>query len=416
MKNYTCLGCGSILSKPVPLCPECETDKACRAKALEEMRAQAPPSLNQFTPIAPDDRSNVETYIEPPREDSPQEVSREDDQYQTFEELYNIAWSKYGLPVLNWENQVGEEEAINHKLKLVSLELEKQKAKAKEKGDYPKLIKLKFEHNYLDKRLIDWENGGPNPFNNLPETGWYSLAELIENISPIFAFIDFWWNREPFLIHILERRIEQRMEQLISDSIEIPKSQRTSFAYHNLINNNFKHITQLFEGELFGRDLMNGLLANVQWGEIYLSELGQLLKEDELFKKLGVVDGYFKTIMEAPCRSMSYMFKLIAWDRVWLSCPWIMEFACDNDFSQELADACQGKPGCLRKKDIEKLIKGKKDAQFLYDRFFCGKDIGDFKTLIYEFFDKAESFPADYEGSYRDPGEFRKLLIRNLRQ
>lgn len=413
MKINSCLVCGAILSKPAPLCPECETDEACRAKALEEMYAQASPPLKES--VAPDNSPHVETYIEPPKEDSHKELSREDAQYQSLDELYNIAWSKYGLPVANWEKQVGEEEAINHKVELVSLELEQRKAKAKEKGDYPELIKLKFEHNYLDKRLIDWENGGPDPFNDFPEIGWYSLAELIENISPIFSFIEFWWNREPFLIHILERRVKQRMEQLISDSIEIPKNQRTSFAYHNLINKNFRSITQLFEGGLFGRDLNNGLLANVQWEQIYLSEIGQLLKEDKLFKKLGVVNGYFKCIIEAPCRSISYMFKLISWDRLWLSCPWIIEFACDNDFSQELGDACKGKPGCLRKKDQEELIAGKKDAQFVYDRFFCGQDLGDFKTPINEFLDKAESFPADYEGSYGDSWEFRKFLIRNLR-
>jgi hypothetical protein len=413
MEIHSCPVCGAILPKPEHPCSECEAEKVARARALEEMYAQASLPLNES--VAPDNPPHMETYIEPPREDSHQELSREDDQYQSLDELYNIAWSKYGLPVANWENQVGKEEAINHKVELVSIELEQRKTKAKKKGDYPELIKLKFEHYYLDKRLIDWENDGPDPFNDFPGTGWYSLDELIENLLPIFAFIGFWWNREPFLIHIIERRIEQRMEQLISDSIEIPKNQRTVRAYHNLINDNFKHITQLFEEGLFGRDLTNGLLANVQWGQIYLSEIGQLLNEDELFKKLGVVDGYFKTIMEAPCRSISYMFKLIAWDRAWLSCPWIINYACDNDFSQELAVACKGKSGCLRKKDQKELITGKKDAQFLYDRFFCGQDVGDFKTPINEFLDKAESFPADYEGSYRDPWEFRKFLIRNLR-
>jgi hypothetical protein len=407
---HSCPVCGAILTKPLHPCPECEAEKAARAKALAEMYAQASPPLNQFPPIAPDDPPHVETYIEPPREDSQKELSREDDQYQTLEELYNIAWSKYGLPVSNWENQVGEKEAVYHKVNLVSQELEKRKVRAKEKWDYPELIKLKFEHNYLDERFKDWENGGPDPFCDLPEKELYSVAEVIESLSLILAFIGFWWNREPFLIHIIERRVDQRIEQLISDSIEIPKHQRTASAYSDFINLNYKHVTQLFEG-----DITNGLLANVQWGEIYLSEIEQLLREDKLFKKRGVDDGYFKTIVEAPCSKISYMFKLITWDRIWLSCPWIKEFACDNDFSKELADACQGKPGCLRKKDIEELIKGKRDAQFLYDRFFCGKDVGDFKTLIYDFFDKAESFPADYEGSYRDPGEFRKFLIRNLR-
>lgn len=394
---FSCPVCGALLTEPAPPCPQCELMESAKARGLD------------IGPWPPNNPPQVKTCIAPQANIDP---PREDGLIQTFEELYNVAWARYGLPVSNWENQIDEKEAIYHKVGMVSWELDKRKKLAKEKGDYPGFIQLRYEHNYLDMRLIDWENGGPDPFLDLPEEGWVSLGVVMENCTPIFEFINFWWEKEPFLLFILENRVEQRMDRLISDSIEIPKNERTSFAYNNFINTKFKEQSQLFEG-----DITNGLLANAQWGDIYESEIIQLLLENEDFKKIKK-DGYFLTIIKATSKDLPSIFKLIAWDRTWLTCRWIQEIitknAYDNDFNQSLADNCSGKPGCLKKIKKE-LIQVKKDSQFLYDRFFCGKDIVSIKKEMYEFINMAESFPDTYQGPYKDREDFRKFLIRNLR-
>ena len=366
---FSCPICGNLLQEPASPCPMCELMESAKARGLE------------IGPWPPDNPPQVETYIEPARCAWPKITSREETYIEpplehglikSFDDLYNVAWARYGIPVLNWENQMPEKDAIDHKVDLVALELEKMKALAKEKGDYPQLVRLKYMHNYLDMRLIEWENGGPDPFMDLSEQS-DSLEKFIEDLSPLFEFIDFWWDREPFLLYILENRVDQRIDRLISNSIDYPKNERTAKGYHNSINKYCKQPKLIFEG-----DIASGMLANVQWWQIYLSEAIQLIKENEAFKKIEIIDkkGYFLTINQAQSRGFS-IFKLIEWDRTWLACPWIGDTitknAYDSNFNKKLAEVCHGKPKCLPKIKKE-LIQVKKDSQFIYDRFFCGDE------------------------------------------
>jgi hypothetical protein len=285
---FSCPICGALLTKPAPPCPQCELMESAKARGID------------IGPWPPNNPPQVKTCIAPQANMDPPCEDGIIQSIEDLENLYNLAWATYGSS--------DGKEAIYHKVALAAWELDKRKGLAKEKGDYPGWIRLKYEHNYLDKRLIDWENGGPDPFIDLPGEG-NSLGEVIESLSPIFEFINFWWEKEPFLLFILENRVEQRMDRLISDSIEIPKNQRTSSAYRGFINRLFKQHTQLYEG-----DITNGLLANVQWGIIYLSEVFHISIENNAFKANHKKDknGYFLTINKAQGGDFSAIFNLMA--------------------------------------------------------------------------------------------------------
>ena len=176
---FSCPICGTFLTKPAPPCPQCELMESAKARGLE------------IGPWPPNNPGQVETYVEPPRYETQLPPPPEDNLIHSFEGLFNVAWAAYGPPVLGWADQLDEKEIIYLKVALVVIELEKRKRLAKEKVDYHGLIRLRYEHNYLDMRLIIWENGGPDPFKELPEEGLDSLGRVIESLSEIFEFINF---------------------------------------------------------------------------------------------------------------------------------------------------------------------------------------------------------------------------------
>jgi hypothetical protein len=399
VEYYSCPICGVLLKEPAPPCPQCELIKSAKAKGID---------IGPWEQIDHAD-ATVQTYIEPSRGQTHIEPPQEAGIIKSLEDLHSAAIAAYESIYLKSENQ---RDAISLKVDMAALDLEEKKRLAKETGDYPKLIRLKYEHNYLDMRLIEWENGGPDPFMDLSEEG-DSLEKFIESLSPLFEFIDFWWEKEPFLLYILQNRVDQRIERLISDSIDIPKNERTSAPYYNFINKYCKQPKLLFKG-----DIANGMLANVQWWQIYLSEAVQLIKENGDFKKIDK-NGYFLTINKAQSRDFT-IFKLIEWDRTWLVCPWIQEiitkYAYDYNFYQRLGDTCKGKPKCLTKIDKKELSQVKKDSQFIYDRFFCGDERKHWMKMLFEFIEESKSFPDSYESAYRDYENWRKFLARNLRE
>ena len=86
-------------------------------------------------------------------------------------------------------------------------------------------------------------NGGPAPYPiKAPPDGWPVLEEFENQFKHIFRVIDSWWEDEPFMIEILNNRINKRMNNLINCSIDIPKKDLTSMPYNEFLDNYFSKV------------------------------------------------------------------------------------------------------------------------------------------------------------------------------
>ncbi|HUV59151.1 MAG TPA: hypothetical protein VMW09_03460 [Desulfatiglandales bacterium] len=315
--------------------------------------------------------------------------------------------------------------------------LELAKNNARELKDITKLIRLQLLHYYLDMRVLEWERGGSRPLDDQPSGGLSNADDFFLIFESTLKLIDGWHKDEPFMLEILDNRINQRMQRIAHKALTIPKDKRTAEAYKNLLstlnnnkseNSNLVSITPkemlqkpFLKDVLHSDDQLEIVFVNMIWIYIFLSETDHLfISEEKRFMEKHRKKTLLSTILEARNGKLNRLIELIAWDNMWFYCPWVkktMESNWNNrNFHDELRLACYKKvPGCMaeRQHPPETLKQVLDDSGFIYDRFFCNRvDFNKTAKLIFEFVDKAESF-KDYEKSYKyDLDSFKKLLKR----
>jgi len=77
-----------------------------------------------------------------------------------------------------------------------------------------------------------------------------------------------------------------------------------------------------------------------------------------------------------------------------------------RDFTDRLADACEGKPGISQNLPRKHLRQAVEVARFLADRFSAGA------RTIYGFLEQSGLFDDKDDHGYADPQAFRKFLER----
>ena len=132
------------------------------------------------------------------------------------------------------ESKTGMVEEI--RITLTANEIDSNKKILNGEGDLPGLFRLNLRHSYLDMRVIAWEAGGPAPFSENPPNGWPVVEEFENQFEQILRVIDSWWQDEPFMIEILNERINKRMNNLINSSIYIPVNSLYSKSYDDFID------------------------------------------------------------------------------------------------------------------------------------------------------------------------------------
>ena len=139
-------------------------------------------------------------------------------------------------------------------------------------------------------RVIAWETGGPAPISENPPSGWPLEDEFVHQFDHIFKVIDSWWQDEPFMIEILNNRINKRMHDLRNSSIDIPKNEFFSKPYDGFLDDliNKKEKREDLTQEIMLKrilpplppDVQRGSLANSQWPWIFKSEAKILLIDE----------------------------------------------------------------------------------------------------------------------------------------
>ena len=321
------------------------------------------------------------------------------------------------------ETKTGMVEEI--KIALAANEIDNNKNLLNVAGNLPGLFRLNLKHAYLDMRVIAWETGGPAPFSETPPNEWAILEEFENRFNHIFRVIDSWWEDEPFMIEILNNRINKRMNNLINSSIDIPKKDLTSMPYNEYLDSFLGRVERRKEltpeimlerplQPVFPLDVHRGLLANTRWPWIFASE-AQILFIDEckLFKKKNRKTSLFLTIVKARGGDLTALKKIIAWDYAWLTCPWVSELIrsqpYDFDIQEMLENGLTGRPGYFNRKQrpSEKASQKENWMQFLHDRFGAKlRDINKFFENV--FHDKDEDGRQNYENIKK----FRKKRLR----
>ncbi len=286
--------------------------------------------------------------------------------------------------------------------------------------DLPGLFRIKLKDSYLAMRSLAWQAGGPGPLSKKTPTGWPSEEEFVQQSDHIFKVIDLWWQDEPFIIEILNSRINQRMDTLVKSSIEIP--QKHSTAYNDFVDSlNIGQKKERLTQERMLRNVLPPLpinilraaLANNMWPWVFASEARILfIEEDKAFKKQNRQETLFSTIIKARGGDIAAFRNILAWDYAWMTCSWVKELvekrSYDFDFCEALKDAFSNRPGYfhITQKPTEKIFEQVNVMQFLHDRFRAKlKDIS-------KFFENA--FTEKYGD--QDYENIKKLRKRHLRK
>ena len=321
------------------------------------------------------------------------------------------------------ESKTGMVEEI--RITLTANEIDSNKKILNGEGDLPGLFRLNLRHSYLDMRVIAWEAGGPAPFSENPPNGWPVVEEFENQFEQILRVIDSWWQDEPFMIEILNERINKRMNNLINSSIYIPVNSLYSKSYDDFIDklvNGEKKKNEL-TAEIMLRRLLpsfpldneRGLLATSRWPWIFASEARILfIEECKLFEEENRKTSLFLTIAKARGGDLIALRKIIAWDYAWITCPWVIELIrsrpYDFDIHEMLGNGLTGRPGYFKRKQrpSEKAFEEENLMQFLHDRFSAKlKDIDKFFENIFN--DKYEDGRQNYEN-------IKKLRKNRLRK
>jgi len=322
------------------------------------------------------------------------------------------------------ESQTGNVEEI--RIALTSNELDHNKYLANKAGDLPGLFRLELKHAYLDMRVIAWENGGPEPCSEAPSDNLPGLEKFEDQFKHILKVIDLWWEDEPFMIEILNNRINKRMANLRNGSIDIPKNDLTAKAYDDFLDNLITKRQAKPQEELTSEimlrriqppmplDMVRGTLASGQWPWIFASEARILLiEENKLFEEENRKVSLSLTIDNAREGDLTALKKLVAWDYAWITCPWVSELIrtqpYDFDIQEMMKDALSGRPGYFtrKQKPDEQAVEQENLMQFLYDRFRADlKDTDKFFEKVYN--DKFE----DSRQGYENIKKFRKAHLR----
>lgn len=251
------------------------------------------------------------------------------------------------------------------------------------------------------------------------------LRNLKNQFQHIFKVIDSWWEDEPFMIVILNNRINKRMDNLMNSSIDIPKNELTSIGYSEFLDS---YITQKERKEEITSEIMlkrplpslpieeqRGSLANSRWPWVFASEARILfIEEYKYFEKKNRQASLFLTIVKARSGDLKALQKIIAWDYAWITCPWLSELIrsqpYDFDIHEMLKDALSGRPGYFKRKQrpSEKTSEEVNLMQFLHDRF--GARLRD----IDKFFENV--FNDRYEDGRQDYENIKKLRKKHLRK
>jgi hypothetical protein len=289
------------------------------------------------------------------------------------------------------ESKTGMVEEIKNAL--AANEFDRIKDLLTRNGDLPGLFRIKLKDSYLSMRVLAWEAGGPGPLSKESPTGWPSEEEFVHQSDRIFRVIDSWWQDEPFTIEILNNRIDQRMDNLVNSSIEIP--QKHSAAYNDFLDSlNIGKKKEKLTTERMLRnvlpplpiDILRASLANNMWPWVFASEARILfIEEDKAFNKQNYQETLLLTVIKARGGDLTALRNIIAWNYVWMTCPWVKELvnkrSYDFDFCEMLKDALSNRPGYfhITQKPTEKIIEQVNVMQFLHDRFRAKlKDIDKF--------------------------------------
>lgn len=301
------------------------------------------------------------------------------------------------------ESKTGMVEEI--RIALAANEFDSKKELLNRKGDLPGLFRLNLKHSYLDMRVIAWENGGPAPISENTPSGWPSEDEFVHQFDHIFKVIDSWWKDEPFIIEILNNRINKRMDDLRKLSVDIPKNE-FSKPYDEFLDNliSKKESREELTQEIMLKKILPPApiddqrlsLTSSQWPWIFKSEAKILLIDEyKSFKKKKDDDGLLLTIAKAGAGDLKALRRIIAWDYAWITCPWVSEIIrsrpYDFDIHEILKDALSTRPGYFKRKQKpnEKELQEESLIQFLNDRF-CSplKYIDKFMTNAFSHKDK----------------------------
>ena len=165
----------------------------------------------------------------------------------------------------------------------------------------------------------------------------------------------------------------------------------------------------------FPLDIERSLLANSRWPWIFASEAWILLIEEyKLFEKKNRKNGLLLTIAKAREGDLTALKNIIAWDYVWLTCPWVSELIrsqpYDFDIHEMLENGLTRRPGYFKRKQrpSEKAFEEKSLMQFLHDRFSAKlRDIDKFFENV---------FNEKYEDGRQNYENIKKLRKKRLRK